>query len=179
MKRLIVKTLRAILNALDKTAHEQRKPIYTDKNGNTYYTCDIARHHGSRRVALQAILDQMSRGIDNERLYKLLNTASEHIMANRKQDAVYAIANIKARTADITNHSLLYRAALLCIYLDKEPDDYSKQWADKKDRLWQADEDARFFFMHWSLTNLQGLQELSSEALQRLIKAYELEEQTT
>lgn len=169
MKPLIRKILRLLLSKLEATNHSDRKHIRTDKNGHAYYVKDITKYHGSRRVALQAILDQMARGIDNTTLVDLLGKCSQKIMAGDRQGAVYAIANIKARTADITNHSLLYRAALICVLAEDEPDEYSADWARIKEQRLAKDEDTRFFFMHWSLSNLQGLKSLSREQLKTLI----------
>jgi hypothetical protein len=120
----------------------------------------------------------MARGIDNEMLVKLLSEASEHIMGGRKEQAVYALANIKARTADITNNSLLYRASLLCILHEEEPEEYSAEWAKMKDAIWQKDENARFFFMQWCLESFQGFQASSQEAFEMLIRSLELTRST-
>lgn len=169
MKSLIRKGLKSILSKLEQPTHSDRQYIRTDQGGHSYYIKDIAKYHGSRRVALQAILDQMARGIDNTNLVDLLGKCSQKIMAGDRQGAIYAIANIKARTADITNHSLLYRAALICVLAEDEPDEYSSDWSRIKERRWAKDEDSRFFFMHWSLSNLQGLKSISQEQLRTLI----------
>ncbi len=177
IKKKALSLLLAMASALQPKKYDGRKFAYTDNAGNNYYTREIASYHGSRRVALQAIIDQMGRGIDNETLVKLLSEASDHIMAGRKEQAIYALGNIKARTADVTNNSLLYRAALLCVLHEEEPEEYSAQWSAMKDAIWQKDEDARFFFMRWCLESFQGFQVSSDDAFRLAMQTLGLEKE--
>ena len=175
MKRIVRKLLKRWLIKLEEPRHTDRRHIYTDKNGNAYYIKDILQYHGSRRVALQSVIDQMSRGIDNQQLYSLIGKCSEEIRNNKSTDAIGTLANIQSRTGDITSLKLLYKGALLGIFMEGEPDEKSKEWEMRKDRIWQNDEDARFFFMNWSLENLQGLELSSQEECVRLMTSLELE----
>jgi hypothetical protein len=170
MKKTIRKLLKNWLNKLEQPNYSDRKHVYTDKFGNAYYVKDILHYHGSRRVAIQAVIDQLSRGIDNDALIKLMTECAEHIKRNESTKAIGVLANIQSRTTEITSLKLLNTGALLTVLMEDEPDEKSKEFEGKKKAIWAKDEDARFFFINWCLSNLQGLELSSKEQCRRLVE---------
>lgn len=155
-----------------------RRHIYTDEKGHNYYVCDFRKYSGSRRVKIQLVLDQLARGIDNTALYDLLKQASDFVLTGDKKKAIYALANIEARTLNLTNEKLLLDASLACIFLENEPDEYNPEWVKKKVKIWSKDEKARFFFMKWSMETFQELPNLSMDQFEALIRKLSSEKET-
>lgn len=168
----IKKWLRAallwLLALVDKKKPEGRKHLYTDKKGNRYFSVDFKKLHGSRRVAITAILEQMQRGIDNETLNMLLAEINSFAKVGDFTKVVYTSANIMARSSNVASLNLLFQAALILVFAENEPDEYSKTAAEQKSKAWGIDEDARFFFMDFVLKELELSASSSAESLKRL-----------
>ena len=168
MKKYIIKQLRALLDKLEPRHFNNRTLAYTDKSGNAYYTVPPEKLHGTRRVYLQTILDQMARGIDNDTLAKLINDCAEHVRVGKWRPAIDVLSNIEARTTKVSSFKLLGQAALVSVFIEGEPDEYTAHHAAEKTKLWNSDPDARFFFINWATTTFQNLPPTSIDDLKAL-----------
>lgn len=179
MKKLI---LRRIIKMLEKLKAKIEKPknpalehAYTDNIGNLYYVYKINKLPYTRYVFLQGVLNQLAMGIEAKELSTLLDKIATsvlnvniHDIDKFKQTTLYDLENIKQRTRNILQMDLLIQAALCITALEGEPNEYSEFWNAQKLEMWQKDNDAKFFFVHLSLTTIRGFQNISLAEL----KAY-------
>lgn len=183
LNRIIRKFLMNLLELFrEKPNNERLNHIHTDKNGNNFYSYDVPDLPNDRRVLMKSILYQMSLGIEESDLQDLLLQMKKTIhltsvsnISENKDELLGTISNISTRVSSLTQLKLLKRAALVCIVLPDEPIEYSKKWEKKKLKMIDNDEDLAFFFMHFSMTTIQGYQNMSISSFKNWVMKEEMQ----
>ena len=160
-KRLIRRTLLALLKWIDGKPQPTRELIYTTKAGYNVYGVPVPQLKRSRQVMFQGIVNQMALGIDRDGLIQLTDEAMELARKGNFNGVVKSLSNIQVRATNIATPKLLYQGSLIILFLEGEPDDYSPEWAAKKERILANDSEARFFFMLTLLNTVKGSANIS------------------
>ncbi|WP_338764105.1 hypothetical protein WAF17_21060 [Bernardetia sp. ABR2-2B] len=183
MKKIILTKIISLLEFFKAKLEQPKRSkkvsvLRTDKNGNTWYAYKMQDLPDARAVYMQAILNQMAVGIDNEQLQKLLSNASETVHAlgssninDVKNSLIYQFENIKERSENIVNIPLLEQAALTMLVLDGEPDDIQQEWQTKKRKLLAQDEDSKVFFYAFVLNIIRDSANISPQELKNYLRA--------
>lgn len=159
--------VKATPQTCDEVPAESYDHVYTGVDGTRYFVCDVEKLHRSRQVMLMGTLNQMALGLDLETLQTLMSQAMQAARNGDFEQSIRHMSNISTRASNLGTPRLLYRAALICVMIEGEPRAYSADFMKRKEQLFEADADARFFFMHWALTTIKGYSNISQEDFQK------------
>ena len=157
--------------------------VYTDKTGAKYYACPPDKLHNVRKNLLNIQLQQVDFGISGaefiaglenlERdLTKLGSGAKDYHEFRLKMTRF--LANTIERTGRILNGSLELTACALIFRHEDEPWEYSGMWAQRKFKMWEQDEDAKYFFLALFLREFRNLSKASPESVKEYLQTQEL-----
>lgn len=147
------------------------KPIYTDKNGIEWLTFESWLEVPAKRVIpADLAVRRASMGLNADRLIEAFREIKDDL---NKGDIVAGYAKfdqLEKRIHDIPDESLLQElACVFVLHPDENPEEYHPSMQRIKLKLWQEDEDARFFFIHLAVKYITNLSDISDEYIRSLI----------
>ena len=141
------------------------KFIYEDKLGNKYYEYEnFVTLPALRSIAVESSVKQLGLCLTLDEEKRLFDEMDKAINEERFTDVVYLIKDIQYRLQYLaTESTLLELATVYFVMEDENPKAFQDKWKRKKLKAWNADPDAKDFFLSAAWQNIKSYSDISVE----------------
>ena len=168
--------------APEKPIYDGETLIYTAKDGTKYYACPPEKLDNSRKVLLNIKLQEIDFGISGKELLAGLEQLEKDLTSlgpgkdyhEFRLKMLRFLANAAERTSRILNGDFELAACGLLFRHEDEPFAYSGFWARRKFKLWEEDEETKYFFLALFLREFRNLPKASPESVREYLQSQEL-----
>lgn len=135
-----------------KPKREDATLVYTDAQGNKWYTVSPASMHATRALTAWVQTKDLDFGITREKLQRGLNKITDLLNENKPSDASEIVGVLKAALDIYAEPEVLLNIASCYTFLNDEPDEYKEHIQKNKKDIWEKDYECRSFFLQYAIT---------------------------
>lgn len=135
-----------------KPKREDAALVYTDNQGNRWYTVSPASLHTTRSLTAWVLSEDAEYSLTRERLSSGLKKVNEYINKGNITDASKILGVIEASLVIYATPEILLNIATCYTFINDEPDEYSERFQKIKRDVWEKDFDCKSFFLQYALS---------------------------
>ena len=157
------------------------KKFLANIDGKDFYFIDVEKLPQSRQLYYQSIMQQLSLGIDSEKLYTELEVLIDKVgnlspgnVNDIKKELLKTVVGLQMKVDRVMKPDLLMMAALTVIADSEEPLELNISTIKQRYNDWKEDFDKVSFFTHFTLTTLMRMKELQRSMVEEYLRSVSL-----
>lgn len=133
-----------------KPKREDATLVYTDSEGNKWYTVSPASLHATRGLTAWLLSDDIKRGLTADMLKIGFERMSKYYNEGKPSEAFKIIGVLEAALDLYATPEVLMNIATCYTFLNNEPDEYKAAYQKKKRDIWEKDFECKAFFLQYA-----------------------------
>lgn len=135
-----------------KPKHEDAALVYTDSQGNKWYTVSPSSLHATRALTAWVLTKDLDYGLTRDKLLNGFKKINELINKGNITDASKVLGVLEAAMDLYCEPEVLLNIATCYTFLNDEPEEYKEHIQKKKKDIFEKDYECKSFFLSYAIS---------------------------